>query len=352
MKIRYLILFIVLFSFGCSEKFSLDQLAGAQNTFVVGDTTYVEIVPPFEGFREPKGLIIGNDQLMYVADTKNNRIVQMNLAGQVLGTRALTQPYALTQDMRLDLLVAGLCVESSGDSVATVFRIKLVPSAHAIAVAAIDTIWKETARPQRRFVGITALPDNQFLVVRKGPDLSSFVDPDTRLLRFGADSKFITPVGDLITGAGSGITDINQPTGIGRFPNSKDFIILQSSEGVAYGAIQMVYQASAEFEGWLPKYDPSRQDQRFIDFVRPNRYIRPEGVVIDGKRGDIFIADAAQDSVFKFDSKGKFHNESFGFSQTSGRMLRPSSLAFFDRTLYVLDSQSNRIFRFRLSTDF
>jgi len=351
MKILFLFSFL-LFSVGCSERFSLEQLTASRSTFTVGDTNYVEIVPPFGGFNEPNGILIGNDQLMYVADTRNNRIVQMNLAGQVLGARTLTRPHALSQDMRLDLLVTGLCVEPGGDSVAAIFRVKLVPSAHSIANAAIDTLYKETARPRRRFVGITALPDNQFLVVRQGPDLSSFVDPDTRLLRFGADGKFITPVGDLVTRAGSGITDINQPTGIGRFPNSKDFIILQTSEGIAYGAIHMVYQASAEFEGWLPKYDPSRQDQRFIDFVRPNRFIRPEGVAVDGRRGDIFIADAAQDSVFKFDSKGRFKSESFGFAQTSGRMLRPSGVAFFDRTLYVLDSRSNRILRFRLSTDF
>jgi DNA-binding beta-propeller fold protein YncE len=339
-------------SLSCSEKFPLEQLAEARSTFIIGDTSYVEIVPPFGGFNEPMGLLIGNDQLMYVCDTKNDRVVQENLAGQIMGTVKIVRPYAITQDMRLDLLVTGLCVEPSGDSVATIFRIHLVQAQHYIGTAPIDTVWKETARPRRRFVGIAALPDNQFLVVRQGPDLSSFVDPDSRLLRFGADSKFITPVGDLVTRAGSGITDINQPTGIGRFPNSKDFIILQSSQGVAYGAIQMVYQSNAEFEGWLPKYDPSRQDQRFIDFVRPNRYILPEGVVVDGKRGDIFIADAAQDSVFKFDNKGRFRHESFGLSQTSGRMLRPSSLAFFDRTLYVLDSQTNRILRFRLSTDF
>jgi hypothetical protein len=352
MRASSAIFLLLLLSLGCSEKQSLDQIAGARNALAVGDTSYIEIVPPIEGFNEPMGILMGNDQLVYVADTKNDRIVQMNLAGQILGTRKIVRPYALTQDKRLDLLITGLCVEPSGDSVATIFRVKLVPVDHHIATAEIDTIWKETARPRRRFVGITALPDNQFLVVRQGPDLSSFVDPDTRLLRFGADSKFITPVGDLITSAGSGITDINQPTGIASFPNSKDFIILQSSAGVAYGAIQMVYQSSAEFEGWLPKYDPSRQDQRFIDFVRPNRFVLPQGVVIDGKRGDIFVVDAAQDSVFKFDSKGKFRSESFGISQTAGRMLRPSSVAFFDRTLYVLDSKTNRILRFRLSTDF
>lgn len=351
MRWAIIALFLLLLS-ACQEKFSLDELAGARTTFVVGDTTYLEIVPPYEGFNEPHGILMGSDKLLYVADTKNNRIVQMDIAGQVLGTRTIVRPYAISQDMRLDLLVTGISVEQSGDSVAAVFRLKLVQSSHSIATAAIDTLWKETARPRRRLVGIAAMPDNQFLVARQGPDLSSFVDPDTRVLRFGSDGGFITPVGDLVTRAGSGITDINQPTGLARFPNSRDFIILQSSAGVAYGAIYMVYQSNAEFEGWVPKYDPARQDQRFVDFVRPNRFVRPEGVVVDGKRGDIFIADAAQDSIFKFDNQGRFRSESFGQSRSAGRMRRPSGVAFFDRTLYVLDSQTNRILRFRLSTDF
>lgn len=342
----------MLFLAACQEKFSLDELAAARTTFVVGDTTYLEIVPPFEGFSEPRGILIGNDKLLYVADTRNNRIVQLDIAGQILGSRSIVRPHALSQDMRLDLLVTGLCVERNGDSVAAIFRLRLVAASHSIGDAVLDTLWKETARPQRRFVGIAAMSDNQFLVARQGPDLSSFVDPDTRVLRFGSDGAFITPVGDLVTRAGSGITDINQPTGLARLPNSRDFILLQSSAGVAYGAIYMVYQSTSEFEGWIPKYDPARQEQRFVDFVRPNRFIRPEGVVVDGRRGDIFIADAAQDSIFKFDNQGRFRSESFGRSRSGGRMLRPSGVAFFDKTLYVLDSQGNRILRFKLSTDF
>ncbi|HCA81020.1 MAG TPA: hypothetical protein DEP53_14925, partial [Bacteroidetes bacterium] len=89
-----LIALCVLFLAACQEKFSLDELAGARTTFVVGDTTYLEIVPPYEGFNEPHGILMGNDKLLYVADTRNNRIVQMDIAGQVLGTRSMVRPYA------------------------------------------------------------------------------------------------------------------------------------------------------------------------------------------------------------------------------------------------------------------
>lgn len=343
---------IVVLRQGCTDRFDLEKLSGARADIIVGDTSYVEIVPPFEGFNFPRAIMISYDQLMYVADTRNNRIVMMNVAGQILGTRQIVQPMAITQDLRLDLLITGLVVESNGDSVAATFRIKLVQSQHNLGIAEVDTIWRERSRPLRRFVGIAALPNNEYLVTRQGPDNSSFVDPDSRVLFFDANDRFITPLGDLVTRAGSGITDINKPTGISAFPSSRDFVILQSSEGVAYGAIWMVYQRTNEFEGWLPKFDPAKLDQRFVDFVRPNRYVMPQGVTMDGKRRDVFVADMAQDSVFKFDSRGNFKSESFGFTRSGGRMRRPSGVAFFDKTLYVSDIQTNQIFRFRLSTDF
>lgn len=348
------LLIIVLISIiaGCDKRFSLEELSSARAPIIIGDTSYVEITPSFDGFNEPRGILIGNDQLLYVADTKNNRLVMMNVAGQTLATRSILHPLCVAQDLKLDLIIGGEVVETNGDTVGAVFRLSLVAAQHDLRNAVLDTIWKEPSRPLRRFVGVAVLPDNRFLVVRRGPNNNSFVDPDSRVLVFNANNVFQTPLPDLVTRAGSGITDINQPSGISTFPNSRDFIILQSSEGVAYGALWMVYQLTADFDGWIPKYDPAKPDQRFVDFVRPNRFITPLGVAIDPRRRDIFITDTALDSVFKFDSRGKFKSESFGLFGTGGRMKKPSGIAFFDRTLYVADAQEGKILRFRLSTDF
>jgi len=336
----------------CESRFPLSSLPDPLSGVTVEDTTYLEITPAFEGIGTPGALLIGNDQLMYVADTENNRIIMMNIAGNILGTRPITQPTSISQDMRLDLLVGGSVVTASKDTVGALFRIKLAQAKHQIETAIMDTIWRETARPKRRFVGVAALPDNEFLAVRQGPDNSSFVDPDGRVLLFNAKSVFVTPLGDLVTRAGSGITDINQPSGIAAFPNSRDFILIQHSVGVAYGAIWMIYQRSSDFEGWLPKFDPSKPEQKDVEFIRPNRFVQASAVVVDGRRRDIFVADAALDTIIKFDSRGRFKSESFGFARTGGRMLKPTGLAFFDRTLYVADAGTKRILRFRLSTEF
>ena len=126
---------------------------------------------------------------------------------------------------------------------------------------------------------------------------------------------------------------------------------MQSSEGVAYGAIWMMYQQNADFTGWLPKFDPSNPDQQGIDFLRPNRFRQPVGVAIDRSRRDVFIADAGLDSVFKFSSNGRFKQESFGYYQTGGAMRQPAGVAFFNHILYVLDAPSGLVLRLRLATD-
>ena len=344
---------LVLAICGCTKPYPYGPVQVLeQEKFTTGDTTYLEINPPFGGLNRPSALLIGNDDLMYVADVGNNRIVMMDLAGTMLGERRILNPTAIAQDLRLDLLVGGTLATSSGDTVGAIFRIHLVQVSHEIGAAKIDTIWKEDAHTQRRFVGIAVMPDNQYLIARTGPDNTSFIDPDTRIMRFSDQDHFITPVTDLATGTGTGITYINRLTGLRAFPNSHDFIVLQSNEGIAFGAIWMVYQQSSDFEGWLPKFDPSNVVQAAVDFVRPNRFVYPTGVAMDNTRLDVFIADAAQDSVFKFNSKGAFRHESFGNFATGGRMLRPTGLAFFDKTLYISDAQANCIFRFKLSSDF
>jgi len=338
---------------GCDSPMDLNTLPQPATSIV--DTAYVLISPPFGGFDGPEGLLLGKDQLLYVADTRANRVVMLNRAGGVMSTRTMLHPVSISQDSRLDLLVGGEMVATNGDTVGAIFRISLVSespdSAHRLDRARIDTVWHEPAYPRRRFPGITALSDNTYLAARTGPDNSSFIDPDARVLLFDASDRFITPLPVFVSGSGTGISNINQPTGISAFPNSRNFILTQSSEGVAYGALWMVYQSTSDFQGWVPRFDPARFEDRTVDFIRPNIYVYAKAVGIDPTRGDIFIADAALDSIFKYTSRGVLKKESFGLVLSQGVMHRPSGLAFFDKVLYVLDRDQGLVLRFRLSTD-
>lgn len=336
---------------GCTDRYPIGPFIKLQDSiYSIVDTSYLEIYPPHQlGFDGPTAILFGNDQLLYVADTRNNRIVMMNVAGGYLGECHIDHPISLAQDFRLDLLVGGTLTQN-GNAVGALFRIHLVQALHQIDTANIDTVWRESAYPQRRFVGIAALPNNQYLAARTGPDNSSGIDPDTRVMIFSETNEYLTPITDLATGIGSGINYINLLTGITAFPSKRDFIVLQT--GMVYGALWMVYSQSADFEGWKPKFDPANPKDASVDLIKSGQFKRPACVTIDTKRLDIFITDAVQDSVFKFNSKGVFKKASFGKFLTNNRMKSPSGVAFFDKTLYVADSTANCIFRFKLSTDF
>jgi hypothetical protein len=337
----------------CEQPMDLNSLP--QQPTSKRDTMYVSIDPPFGGFSGPEGILLGKDQLLYVADTRANRVVMLNRAGVELSERPMLHPVALSQDSRLDLLVGGEVVASNGDTVGALFRMHLVSaspdSAHRLDRARVDTIWREFAHPSRRFPGITVLNDNTYLAVRNGPDNSSFIDPDTRVLQFDAEDNFITPVPAFVTGTGTGIVNINHPTSIVAFTSNKNFILTQSSEGVAYGALWMAYQSNTDFVGWVPRFDPAKAEDRLSDFIRPNRYANARAVAIDAARGDVFIADAKLDSIFKFTSRGVLKSETFGLVRSGRQMLRPTGLAFFEKILYVLDGDRGVIFRYRLSID-
>jgi len=333
---------------GCEQKFDLATLP--QQGADTRDTAYIQLSPPFGGFSQPQDVLVGLDQLLYVADTYANRVVMMNLAGTVLSSRSMIRPISIAQDTRLDLLVGGEMVAANGDTVGALFRIHLVSpspdSAHRLDRARMDTVWRELAQPRRRFPGITALPDNSWLAVRTGTDNGSPIDPDARVLEFDRNDVFITPLPAFITGGQSPIS-INKPTSIASFPASKDFVLTQSAEEVNYAALWMLYQRTPDFEGWLTKYDPASPS----DFFRVGRYVDPEAVTIDKARRDVFIADASLDSVFKYTSRGIFKAESFGSGKSGGAMKRPTGLAFYSRILYVLDAQQGQLIRFTLTTD-
>lgn len=372
MRLLSSILFVVLLFIGCQEKYNINEIYDRADRYreelkaSIGDTSYVEKEEWSGIFNKPRTIIYGLDQLLYVADTYNNRIVMLNQAGQVLSTsRFILHPISLAQDNRLDLLVGAETVEpSTNDTIGVLLRIKLVPAGHNLNTAQIDTIWKEPARPKRRFVGIGIILNDEYLVARDGPDNSSVVDPDARILRFRYNANatsakkdiFITPLGELQAGAGNSFTYLNHPTGLATFPNSGDFIVVQKSEGVQYSAIWMVYSHTADFDGWLPKFDPTDPAQR-TDFVVPNRFKNAVGVGIDRIKRDIFIVDhvdAQRDSIVKFNNRGRFKSESFGTLTPGIRIKHPGGVAVSgstsdDYTLYVCDTENNRILLYRLN---
>ncbi|HTY09796.1 MAG TPA: hypothetical protein VMF88_01880 [Bacteroidota bacterium] len=354
-----IILLLLALVAGCQTPYDINDLPQTGSFHFTGDTTYIQ-TGAWTGFNKPNAILYGRDQLFYVMDTYNNRIVMLNQAGSELSELKILQPLSAAEDTRLDLIVGASAIDPViHDTIAIIVRVKLSEALGVLSSAAIDTIWRESAHPQRKFVGVGIIPGDEYLVARDGPDNSSPVDPDARILLFqyvhesqtARKDSFITPLGDLQTGIGSSITSLNHPTGLATFPGKSDFVVVQKSSGVQYEALWMVYSKTVDFEGWLPKFDPAA-GQGGIDFILPNRFIDPEGVAIDPSRSDIFIVDAQQDSVARFNARGFFQSSSFGGHSPQITLVHPHGIAVAQSVLYVCDTDENRIVIYTLSTSF
>ena len=384
---------------GCEQRIGIDPfiIRNSQAAPRIGDTSYVEVAPWFGlgEFVNPRAILVGNDQLIYVADYDQNEVVMMDAGGRVLERISIPHPISIAQNAKLDLYIGGEATaptQEGVDTVGAIYRINLVRFDTSY-VAWIDTtigqfgdtiitphlrdtsyyydhnlstshrriVWWEPAHPARRFVGIAIFPTNDYLVARAGPDNSSFTDQDCRILEFTSGDAFTTAMSELITlpSGGTGIIDIRFLTSIMVLPNSiegRNFVLTQSSDGVAFGAIMMTWVNNKDQTGWNPTYDPANPAQRNIDFVQPYRFRNGNavGTAYDRRRKELFILDSEQDSIVKFNSLGQFRSESFGKTLTGSNgykpLNHPMGIAFSnDCTLYIVDTGNQAIRRFKLS---
>lgn len=141
---------------GCSnDKFDTPTIPEDQRDLFpdLDNPEYVLINPPLDAangydFSAPRDVYVGADNLVYVCDTGNNRIVMMDVGGQIQGISGfIPNPVAVTQNDSLQLLVVN---ESN-----TIFRIDLVAAGHNLAAAPIDTVFRQASEPTRQFTGIS-----------------------------------------------------------------------------------------------------------------------------------------------------------------------------------------------------
>ncbi len=358
MKKRYLYALIILASIfyaGCSDDFDINQFDTGGDPNIGGDTVYIQLNPAWGGFNNPQDIYIGKEPFLYVCDTDNDRIVMMNLAGQILGTRTIMKPVAIAQDFALNLIV---CAQVDRDTTGTqpkiynaVFKIDLAAADHNIAAAPIKLILPlefNTKTEQQEYTGVTTFYDNKYYVTRKGPANSTVIDPDNAILQFKVvkhpdGTKTDSYIGriPLIDPLSSGIPSANGLSAITSFNKRSYDMIYTLTGNNSFKAQWMQYIVTQDYTGYISKLSPGE-----AEFITPNRFTRPEGITVDDA-GNIYVADAGKDSLLKFNSFGD-ELQSFGGPEVFNQ---PYAAAVFDRTLYVLDTGNNRILRFILSTD-
>lgn len=359
-NIQFIILSIVtLFILRCSDKFDLNNInAGNDNVNVVGDTVYIPINPPWTGFNKPQDVMVGREPFIYVADTENNRVVLLNLAGQSLGSRSIKHPVALAQDYRLNLIVVAqfdTVFEGITHTFSAVYKLDLVSVNHQINIAPITKLLPRPAdlnRPNIEYTGACVFANNTFYVSRKGPNNSGYgeQDIDNSILIFipkkfyinGAEGDTLIGRVDNIDPLGQGPVSAYDISSLTSFNNQSIDFIITLTGGTSFKANWLHYQVTPIEQKYVSNFSPASG----TELVIPNRFTQPQGSALDNS-GNIYIVDAVKDSVYKFNSFGDELN-SFGGPDVFNQ---PYGVAHFDKTLYVADTGNNRILRFILSTE-
>ncbi|MBS1494444.1 MAG: hypothetical protein JST55_13095 [Bacteroidetes bacterium] len=356
-KIKYLSLLILLTTsliyWGCAEKLDLGTfpITNNGNPVTSTDTSYVQQSPVWTGFNAPEDILLGKEPLVYVADTKNNRVAQLDLSGVEIGSIAVANPIALAQDNNFDILVlADTVLNSTGDTLSVLYRIKLVEvggnisNASLIRLLSSDYPTPLTSR-KRRFSGVSVYPDNSILISRRGPDNSNNLDPDNAIIKCkGVNSVTI----ELYTGfqvAGNGVYSIDKVSSVWAAGNNNyDFFLTRNTTQSGFKTQWFEYDNSTG--AFNPRYLPEGNSD-----ILKEEFATPEDITTDPNK-NIFIVDAGKDSLYKFNSSGKLLKESFGGNGSGENKLNgPKGVAFFNRVLYIADTGNNRIVRFKLSTD-
>lgn len=338
---------------GCGEKLDLSQFPISNNGNInVADTLYILQTPVWNGFNRPEDVLLGNEPLVYVADTKNNRIVQMDIAGGTIGEIAINNPRKLAQDYNFDLLVIADSVVSTSDTVSIVYRINIVGAGGNISNASKLTYIKSTyATPNsstlRKFTGIAVLTDNSVLITRVGPEDQFGIDPGNAILKVtGRTTAQTVTVLPGFQSSGSSFYSIENVSGICGVRNSStDFIITRSTPDTTTLNKVLWFM----YDNVNGTYDPKFTESSLG--IVSAKFGKPDDVVQDPNQS-VFVIDSYRNYLWKFNVTGKLMSESFGGLGTeSGKFNNPKGIAFYNKVIYIADTDNNRIVRYRLSTD-
>lgn len=353
-----IILSAIIFLSCTKDDLDLSTLPINNNNGNVGDTTYIPITPELTGFNNPIDIYIGYEPLIYIADKDNNRIVQMDRSGALIGySNFILKPRKITQDKNYDLLVIASVIDTIPpnilDTIDAVYRFRLRNNGGVLAGLAPSIVFKSnqaTPIPGNHggFTGISAFQNNYYLVFRSGAHNTDPIDPDNAIFRIDKYDN-TQPVPERLTGfqvEGQGLLSLLGTSSVTTLNgNNTDFIYTETSSNVAFKIQWAIYDDIEQ------TYNAKFTPESSVDLLRSGLVIEPRDITLD-QLNNIYIIDSYKDSLYKFNSLGKLRSESFGGHGSSNAQFNsPMGVAFFDKTLYICDSGNNRILRFILSTD-
>jgi len=358
----------------------------------LSDTTYLQLNPPWDedhgySFNNPGKIIVGWDTYLYVCDTGNNRIIQMDAAGTVHSIYEVDHPIGITQDELLRLIV----VNGTRD----IYKIDTFPGrdGNSTISYSFDSEHYDMLNENDVFTDVSEIPgyiDKAYFVsvydtlldqtgkvflFQNDPDTSMTDNQDTMLppeFPIGGDDPEAPDTShNPVVEYGTGVGFADHPNGLTAFGRSGSLYLLTTQDSSSFKTQLLHWYTNSYYH--VQFFRPALLPGGGTDLYSDTLSLDPLAATVD-ESGNIYVV-CKQDSLsgdesfgaYKFDPIGRLREawgpfanaidseDNYNSAGTMGKMNFPRGIAydyFGDRrTVYISDSGNNRILRFKLSTD-
>jgi len=358
----------------CShDKYPLPNIPDTEDRYSnIGKSVYNLVYPIWDrhngyDFNKPADIYFGVDNFIYVCDTENDRIVMLDAGGTVQGiSQRLPHPEALTQDDSLNLLIV--------NKTNKVFKIDLFHHQHQLAAAPIETVFTQISEPTRQFTGITVHNGFEYYVtvVDVADSNSNFLE-FSFIYDFNANHTLKGPLPLYVNG--TGLFSAILPTAIISYreryldisrtnEDSPGFWFTQTGRtSLLFNSFKIQDVTTRTMEGQIMLIP----NTGYIgtDIYDANNFWNPEDIALD-RQGFIFIVDAGRPitcadttlpapGFYRFSPTGGILQKVVGLGTGEKQFNNPKGIAVSpyldDQTVYVADTDNDRIMLFKLSTD-
>jgi hypothetical protein len=348
---------------------------------------FVPIQPAIKELVYPTDLMIGFDELLYVADQGANRIVCFDQSGKKLGSFTVPGVKAIAQNRSMEIIAIGTrdtVISGNTYKLDAIYRLSLQGGgSYGIQNAVIKKVITHPFYYTTAFTSsdssvhlnrVSIMADNSYYITRSGS--SSGISFDDVLV-FNQSDKFITTV-NVTTESGLisdyfhgpfAITTLSKPPQSPNVKRGGDFIFTSLSPQTAIRAQYITFETSEFGSSYYLNTSLAGSDTSKAEgfIYTPNRFSSPMGATIAGDGTNyIFVTDAQKDSVYLFtltglegvqppagNSSTKNIKVSFGGTGAGPKQFnKPMAVAYHNKVLYVCDAGNGRITRFKLTLDF
>jgi hypothetical protein len=357
------------------DKIQLPTIPTGEEQFSnVGEAVFVQISPVLDAslgaeyaFNNPSDIFFGADNLIYVCDTGNNRIVMMDAGGAIQGiSQTIPHPEAISQNDSLELLIV--------NKTNSVYKIDLVQYGHNIASAPIEVVYSQQSEPSRQFTGISVHKGFEYyLTVIDTADSSLNTQAFSFIYDFNANHTLKGPLPLFVNGTGlysaiipTGIVSLRERyLDISSLEVTPAFYFCQKGEtSLLRNNFKVQGTTTTIIEGtevMIPNISLIGTELYGV-----GQYYFPEDITID-RSGFIFVVERgrplndpdttkALPGFFRFAPSGIKLQEVRGLGNGVGQFNEPKGVAVLpfpiEQVTFISDSGNNRILMFKLSTDF